>query len=346
MPAGLLRPGSRHLCPVRLGYGHRGKLCPTICPSRAPWCGPGSGGSSLFAVEHSAAGYTLHQFALPNFGLEPIHSRLLSGVSEDTFSVFDCDGEGRFFYANGLLMTGSVQDSSLSVVQAGGSMVSGVSLFGSDAPRHPGGSRGQAAVCGQRRLPGAVGGNPSRGHSPPVPGGGKLPGSHRRPPLPLGRREPVPRGERSLSQRPASAPWTRRGGWFTAAATRCSGRPSLGRSWPKPSPGVNCWRCAAVAPLTAEDGFFWFTPLSFQEAAATAYALPHGGGQLPRPVRSQRLPLPLRRSPPRNPRLPKSQRLSPTETPGPTPDPTPSQEPTPQPAADTGGHCPGRRPCW
>ncbi|MFR7484302.1 MAG: hypothetical protein ACLUVP_03210, partial [Acutalibacter sp.] len=68
-------------------------------------------GSSLFAVEHSAAGYTLHQFALPNFGIEPIHSRLLSGVSEDTFSVFDCDGEGRFFYANGLLMTGSVQDS-------------------------------------------------------------------------------------------------------------------------------------------------------------------------------------------------------------------------------------------
>ena len=86
-------------------------------------------GSSLFAVEHSAAGYTLHQFALPNFGLEPIHSRLLSGVSEDTFSVFDCDGEGRFFYANGLLMTGSVQDSSLSVVQAGGSMVSGVSFL-------------------------------------------------------------------------------------------------------------------------------------------------------------------------------------------------------------------------
>ena len=86
-------------------------------------------GSSLFAVEHSAAGYTLHQFALPNFGLEPIHSRLLSGVSEDTFAVFDCDGEGRFFYANGLLMTGSVQDSSLSVVQAGGSMVSGVSFL-------------------------------------------------------------------------------------------------------------------------------------------------------------------------------------------------------------------------
>lgn len=86
-------------------------------------------GSSLFAVEHSAAGYTLHQFALPNFGIEPIHSRLLSGVSEDTFAVFDCDGEGRFFYANGLLMTGSVQDSSLSVVQAGGSMVSGVSFL-------------------------------------------------------------------------------------------------------------------------------------------------------------------------------------------------------------------------
>ena len=86
-------------------------------------------GNSLFAVEHSAAGYTLHQFALPNFGIEPIHSRLLSGVSEDTFAVFDCDGEGRFFYANGLLMTGSVQDSSLSVVQAGGSMVSGVSFL-------------------------------------------------------------------------------------------------------------------------------------------------------------------------------------------------------------------------
>ena len=258
-------------------------------------------GSSLFAVEHSAAGYTLHQFTLPNFGLEPIHSRLLSGVSEDTFAVFDCDGEGRFFYANGLLMTGSVQDSSLSVVQAGGSMVSGVSFL----EVTPQGTL-VAAAAGQLYVGSAA----SPGQWEAIPAGDiaplclvgenylaatdgrlyRLGGGSLSPvgsaPLASGQLCAVDQEGRLVYGSGGTVQWASLSGEVLAQV----------------QPRGELLAVCGSGALTAEDGFFWFTPLSFQEAAATPTPSPTAE---PTPV--------------------------PTETPGPTPEPTPSQEPTPSP---------------
>lgn len=272
-------------------------------------------GSSLFAVEHSAAGYTLHQFALPNFGLEPIHSRLLSGVSEDTFSVFDCDGEGRFFYANGLLMTGSVQDSSLSVVQAGGSMVSGVSFL----EVTPQGTL-VAAAAGQLYVGSAA----SPGQWEAIPAGDIAPlclvgenylaatdGRLYR--LGGGSLSPVGSAPLASSQLCAVDQEGRLvyGSGGTVQWASLSGE-VLAQAQPR---GELLAVCGSGA-LTAEDGFFWFTPLSFQEAAATPTPSPTAEPTptpAPEPTPTQE-PTPV-----------------PTETPGPTPEPTPSQEPTPSP---------------
>lgn len=272
-------------------------------------------GSSLFAVEHSAAGYTLHQFALPNFGLEPIHSRLLSGVSEDTFAVFDCDGEGRFFYANGLLMTGSVQDSSLSVVQAGGSMVSGVSFL----EVTPQGTL-VAAAAGQLYVGSAA----SPGQWEAIPAGDIAPlclvgenylaatdGRLYR--LGGGSLSPVGSAPLASSQLCAVDQEGRLvyGSGGTVQWASLSGE-VLAQAQPR---GELLAVCGSGA-LTAEDGFFWFTPLSFQEAAATPTPSPTAEPTptpAPEPTPTQE-PTPV-----------------PTETPGPTPEPTPSQEPTPSP---------------
>ena len=225
-------------------------------------------GSSLFAVEHSAAGYTLHQFTLPNFGLEPIHSRLLSGVSEDTFAVFDCDGEGRFFYANGLLMTGSVQDSSLSVVQAGGSMVSGVSFLevtpqGTLVAAAAGQLYvGSAASPGQwKAIPAGdiaplclVGENylaATDGRLYRLGGGGLSPvGSA---PLASGQLCAVDQEGRLVYGSGGTVQWASLSGEVLAQA----------------QPRGELLAVCGSGALTAEDGFFWFTPLSFQQAAAT-----------------------------------------------------------------------------
>ena len=225
-------------------------------------------GSSLFAVEHSAAGYTLHQFTLPNFGLEPIHSRLLFGVSEDTFAVFDCDGEGRFFYANGLLMTGSVQDSSLSVVQAGGSMVSGVSFL----EVTPQGTL-VAAAAGQLYVGSAA----SPGQWKAIPAGDiaplflvgenymaatdgrlyRLGGGSLSPvgsaPLASGQLCAVDQEGRLVYGSGGTVQWASLSGEVLAQA----------------QPRGELLAVCGSGALTAEDGFFWFTPLSFQEAAAT-----------------------------------------------------------------------------
>lgn len=272
-------------------------------------------GSSLFAVEHSAAGYTLHQFALPNFGLEPIHSRLLSGVSEGTFAVFDCDGEGRFFYANGLLMTGSVQDSSLSVVQAGGSMVSGVSFL----EVTPQGTL-VAAAAGQLYVGSAA----SPGQWEAIPAGDIAPlclvgenylaatdGRLYR--LGGGSLSPVGSAPLASSQLCAVDQEGRLvyGSGGTVQWASLSGE-VLAQAQPR---GELLAVCGSGA-LTAEDGFFWFTPLSFQEAAATPTPSPTAEPTptpAPEPTPTQE-PTPV-----------------PTETPGPTPEPTPSQEPTPSP---------------
>ena len=272
-------------------------------------------GSSLFAVEHSAAGYTLHQFTLPNFGLEPIHSRLLSGVSEDTFAVFDCDGEGRFFYANGLLMTGSVQDSSLSVVQAGGSMVSGVSFL----EVTPQGTL-VAAAAGQLYVGSAA----SPGQWEAIPAGDiaplclvgenymaatdgrlyRLGGGSLSPvgsaPLASGQLCAVDQEGRLVYGSGGTVQWASLSGEVLAQA----------------QPRGELLAVCGSGALTAEDGFFWFTPLSFQEAAATPTPSPTAEPTptpAPEPTPTQE-PTPV-----------------PTETPGPTPEPTPSQEPTPSP---------------
>lgn len=272
-------------------------------------------GSSLFAVEHSAAGYTLHQFTLPNFGLEPIHSRLLFGVSEDTFSVFDCDGEGRFFYANGLLMTGSVQDSSLSVVQAGGSMVSGVSFL----EVTPQGTL-VAAAAGQLYVGSAA----SPGQWKAIPAGDiaplflvgenylaatdgrlyRLGGGSLSPvgsaPLASGQLCAVDQEGRLVYGSGGTVQWASLSGEVLAQA----------------QPRGELLAVCGSGALTAEDGFFWFTPLSFQEAAATPTPSPTAEPTptpAPEPTPTQE-PTPV-----------------PTETPGPTPEPTPSQEPTPSP---------------
>lgn len=272
-------------------------------------------GSSLFAVEHSAAGYTLHQFALPNFGSEPIHSRLLSGVSEDTFAVFDCDGEGRFFYANGLLMTGSVQDSSLSVVQAGGSMVSGVSFL----EVTPQGTL-VAAAAGQLYVSSAA----SPGQWEAIPAGDiaplclvgenymaatdgrlyRLGGGSLSPvgsaPLASGQLCAVDQEGRLVYGSGGTVQWASLSGEVLAQA----------------QPRGELLAVCGSGALTAEDGFFWFTPLSFQEAAATPTPSPTAEPTptpAPEPTPTQE-PTPV-----------------PTETPGPTPEPTPSQEPTPSP---------------
>ena len=272
-------------------------------------------GSSLFAVEHSAAGYTLHQFALPNFGLEPIHSRLLSGVSEDTFAVFDCDGEGRFFYANGLLMTGSVQDSSLSVVQAGGSMVSGVSFL-EVTPQ------GTLVAAAARQL--YVGSAASPGQWEAIPAGDiaplclvgenylaatdgrlyRLGGGSLSPvgsaPLASGQLCAVDQEGRLVYGSGGTVQWASLSGEVLAQA----------------QPRGELLAVCGSGALTAEDGFFWFTPLSFQQAAATPTPSPTAEPTptpAPEPTPTQE-PTPV-----------------PTETPGPTPEPTPSQEPTPSP---------------
>ena len=272
-------------------------------------------GSSLFAVEHSAAGYTLHQFALPNFGLEPIHSRLLSGVSEDTFAVFDCDGEGRFFYANGLLMTGSVQDSSLSVVQAGGSMVSGVSFL-EVTPQ------GTLVAAAARQL--YVGNAASPGQWEAIPAGDiaplclvgenylaatdgrlyRLGGGSLSPvgsaPLASGQLCAVDQEGRLVYGSGGTVQWASLSGEVLAQA----------------QPRGELLAVCGSGALTAEDGFFWFTPLSFQQAAATPTPSPTAEPTptpAPEPTPTQE-PTPV-----------------PTETPGPTPEPTPSQEPTPSP---------------
>lgn len=270
-------------------------------------------GSSLFAVEHSAAGYTLHQFAFPNFGLEPIHSRLLSGVSEDTFAVFDCDGEGRFFYVNGLLMTGSVQDSSLSVVQAGGSMVSGVSFLevtpqgtlvaaaagqlyvGSAASPWqwkaiPAGDIAPLCLVGENYLA-ATDGRLYR------LGGGSLSpvGSA---PLASGQLCAVDQEGRLVYGSGGTVQWASLSGEVLAQA----------------QPRGELLAVCGSGALTAEDGFFWFTPLSFQQAAATPTPSPTAE---PTPTPSpEPTPIPAPSEEP---------------TPGPTPEPTPSQEPTPSP---------------
>ncbi|HJB38009.1 MAG TPA: dockerin type I repeat-containing protein [Candidatus Acutalibacter ornithocaccae] len=256
-------------------------------------------GSSLFAVEHSAAGYTLHQFALPNFGLEPIHSRLLSGVSEDTFSVFDCDGEGRFFYANGLLMTGSVQDSSLSVVQAGGSMVSGVSFL----EVTPQGTL-VAAAAGQLYVGSAA----SPGQWEAIPAGDIAPlclvgenylaatdGRLYR----LGGGSLSPVGSAPLASGQLCAV-DQEGRLVYGSGGRVQWASLSGEVLAQAQPRGELLAVCGSGALTAEEGFFWFTPLSFQQAAAT--------------------PTP---SPTAEP--------TPTPTPEPTPTPAPSEEPTPEP---------------
>lgn len=256
-------------------------------------------GSSLFAVEHSAAGYTLHQFALPNFGLEPIHSRLLSGVSEDTFAVFDCDGEGRFFYANGLLMTGSVQDSSLSVVQAGGSMVSGVSFL----EVTPQGTL-VAAAAGQLYVGSAA----SPGQWEAIPAGDIAPlclvgenylaatdGRLYR----LGGGSLSPVGSAPLASGQLCAV-DQEGRLVYGSGGRVQWASLSGEVLAQAQPRGELLAVCGSGALTAEEGFFWFTPLSFQQAAAT--------------------PTP---SPTAEP--------TPTPTPEPTPTPAPSEEPTPEP---------------
>lgn len=272
-------------------------------------------GSSLFAVEHSAAGYTLHQFALPNFGLEPIHSRLLSGVSEDTFAVFDCDGEGRFFYANGLLMTGSVQDSSLSVVQAGGSMVSGVSFL----EVTPQGTL-VAAAAGQLYVGSAA----SPGQWEAIPAGDIAPlclvgenymaatdGRLYR----LGGGSLSPVGSAPLASGQLCAV-DQEGRLVYGSGGRVQWASLSGEVLAQAQPRGELLAVCGSGALTAEDGFFWFTPLSFQEAAATPTPSPTAEPTptpAPEPTPTQE-PTPV-----------------PTETPGPTPEPTPSQEPTPSP---------------
>lgn len=272
-------------------------------------------GSSLFAVEHSAAGYTLHQFALPNFGLEPIHSRLLSGVSEDTFAVFDCDGEGRFFYANGLLMTGSVQDSSLSVVQAGGSMVSGVSFLEVTPQGTLVAAAAEQLYVGSAASPGQWEAIPAGDIAPLFLvgenymaatdgrlyrlGGGSLSpvGSA---PLASGQLCAVDQEGRLVYGSGGTVQWASLSGEVLAQA----------------QPRGELLAVCGSGALTAEDGFFWFTPLSFQEAAATPTPSPTAEPTptpAPEPTPTQE-PTPV-----------------PTETPGPTPEPTPSQEPTPSP---------------
>lgn len=272
-------------------------------------------GSSLFAVEHSAAGYTLHQFALPNFGLEPIHSRLLFGVSEDTFAVFDCDGEGRFFYANGLLMTGSVQDSSLSVVQAGGSMVSGVSFLEVTPQGTLVAAAAEQLYVGSAASPGQWEAIPAGDIAPLCLvgenymaatdgrlyrlGGGSLSpvGSA---PLASGQLCAVDQEGRLVYGSGGTVQWASLSGEVLAQA----------------QPRGELLAVCGSGALTAEDGFFWFTPLSFQEAAATPTPSPTAEPTptpAPEPTPTQE-PTPV-----------------PTETPGPTPEPTPSQEPTPSP---------------
>ena len=236
MPAGLLRPGPRHLCPVRLGYGHRGnsvQLC--VFPGhlgvgQAAGQQPVRRGAQRRGVHPAPVRFA--QFWLRTHSFPASFRRIgghLRGVRlrrggpvflcERPFDDRLCPGQ-QFVRGPGWRQYGERRV-----------------LFGGDAPRHPGGSRSRAAVCGQRRLPGTVEGNPSRGHSAPVPGGGKLPGSHRRPPLPLGRREPVPRGERSLSQRPA----LRRGPGGAAGLRQrrhgAVGVPLWGGPGPSPAPG-------------------------------------------------------------------------------------------------------------
>lgn len=286
-------------------------------------------GSSLFAVEHSAAGYTLHQFALPNFGLEPIHSRLLSDVSEDTFAVFDCDGEGRFFYANGLLMTGSVQDSSLSVVQAGGSMVSGVSFLevtpqgtlvaaaagqlyvGSAASPEqwgaiPAGDIAPLCLVGENYLA-ATDGRLYR------LGGGSLSpvGSA---PLASGQLCAVDQEGRLVYGSGGTVQWASLSGEVLAQA----------------QPRGELLAVCGSGALTAEDGFFWFTPLSFQQAAATPTPSPTAE-PTPTPA-PEPTPTPApSKEPSPEPTPTQEPTPVPTETPGPTPEPTPSQEPTPSP---------------
>lgn len=272
-------------------------------------------GSSLFAVEHSAAGYTLHQFALPNFGIEPIHSRLLSGVSEDTFAVFDCDGEGRFFYANGLLMTGSVQDSSLSVVQAGGSMVSGVSFL-EVTPQ------GTLVAAAARQL--YVGSAASPGQWEAIPAGDIAPlclvgenylaatdGRLYR----LGGGSLSPVGSAPLASGQLCAV-DQEGRLVYGSGGRVQWASLSGEVLAQTQPRGELLAVCGSGALTAEDGFFWFTPLSFQEAAATPTPSPTAEPTptpAPEPTPTQE-PTPV-----------------PTETPGPTPEPTPSQEPTPSP---------------
>ncbi len=272
-------------------------------------------GSSLFAVEYSAAGYTLHQFTLPNFGLEPIHSRLLSGVSEDTFAVFDCDGEGRFFYANGLLMTGSVQDSSLSVVQAGGSMVSGVSFLEVTPQGTLVAAAAEQLYVGSAASPGQWEAIPAGDIAPLCLvgenymaatdgrlyrlGGGSLSpvGSA---PLASGQLCAVDQEGRLVYGSGGTVQWASLSGEVLAQA----------------QPRGELLAVCGSGALTAEDGFFWFTPLSFQEAAATPTPSPTAEPTptpAPEPTPTQE-PTPV-----------------PTETPGPTPEPTPSQEPTPSP---------------
>lgn len=268
-------------------------------------------GSSLFAVEHSAAGYTLHQFALPNFGLEPIHSRLLSGVTEDTFAVFDCDGEGRFFYANGLLMTGSVQDNSLSVVQAGGSMVSGVSFL----EVTPQGTL-VAAAAGQLYVGSAA----SPGQWEAIPAGDIAPlclvgenylaatdGRLYR----LGGGSLSPVGSAPLASGQLCAV-DQEGRLVYGSGGRVQWASLSGEVLAQAQPRGELLAVCGSGALTAEEGFFWFTPLSFQEAAATPTPAP-SEEPTPEPTPTQE-PTPV-----------------PTETPGPTPEPTPSQEPTPSP---------------
>lgn len=272
-------------------------------------------GNSLFAVEHSAAGYTLHQFALPNFGLEPIHSRLLSGVTEDTFAVFDCDGEGRFFYANGLLMTGSVQDSSLSVVQAGGSMVSGVSFLEVTPQGTLVAAAAEQLYVGSAASPGQWEAIPAGDIAPLCLvgenylaatdgrlyrlGGGSLSpvGSA---PLASGQLCAVDQEGRLVYGSGGTVQWASLSGEVLAQA----------------QPRGELLAVCGSGALTAEDGLFWFTPLSFQEAAATPTPSPTAEPTptpTPEPTPTQE-PTPI-----------------PTETPGPTPEPTPSQEPTPSP---------------
>lgn len=266
-------------------------------------------GSSLFAVEHSAAGYTLHQFTLPNFGLEPIHSRLLFGVSEDTFAVFDCDGEGRFFYVNGLLMTGSVQDSSLSVVQAGGSMVSGVSFLEVTPQGTLVAAAAEQLYVGSAASPGQWEAIPAGDIAPLCLvgenylaatdgrlyrlGGGSLSpvGSA---PLASGQLCAVDQEGRLVYGSGGTVQWASLSGEVLAQA----------------QPRGELLAVCGSGALTAEDGFFWFTPLSFQEAAAT--------------------PTP---SPTAEPTPTPSPEPTPTPAPSeePTPEPTPSQEPTPSP---------------